>query len=40
MELEERLAPLVVGRHDVLLNMPPARVLVRRRPTGPGYDET
>lgn len=40
MELEERLAPLVVGRHDVLLNMPPARVLVRRRPTGPGYDAT
>ncbi len=32
MELEARLEPLVVGRRTVVLNMPPARVLVRRRP--------
>lgn len=32
MEIEEELEPLVVGSHTVMLNMPPARVLVRRRP--------
>jgi phospholipid N-methyltransferase len=32
MELEEALEPLVVGSHTVVMNMPPARVLVRRRP--------
>ncbi len=32
MEIEQGLAPLVVGSHTVMLNMPPARVLVRRRP--------
>jgi primosomal protein N' (replication factor Y) len=25
----------VVGKHDVLFNVPPARVLVRRRPASP-----
>ncbi len=34
MEIEEELEPLVVGSHTVMLNMPPARVLVRRRPHG------
>jgi 16S rRNA A1518/A1519 N6-dimethyltransferase RsmA/KsgA/DIM1 with predicted DNA glycosylase/AP lyase activity len=37
MEIEEQLAPLVVGSHTVMLNVPPARVLVRRRP-GAGHD--
>lgn len=32
MEIEEALAPLVVDSHTVMLNVPPARVLVRRRP--------
>lgn len=36
--LEARLAPLVVGSRNVLLNMPPARVLVRRRPGVLGSD--
>lgn len=32
MEIEQQLAPLVVGSHTVMLNVPPARVLVRRHP--------
>lgn len=32
MELEQQLEPLVVDSHTVMLNVPPARVLVRRRP--------
>jgi phospholipid N-methyltransferase len=32
MELEATLEPLVVGSRAVMLNVPPARVLVRRRP--------
>lgn len=32
MEIEESLAPLVVGSRTVMMNVPPARVLVRRRP--------
>jgi len=32
LEFEKRLAPLEVGHKDVVFNMPPARVRVRRRP--------
>ena len=32
MAIERELAPLVVGERTVMLNMPPARVVVRRRP--------
>lgn len=32
MEYERALEPLEVGTHNVLLNVPPARVRVRRRP--------
>jgi phosphatidylserine decarboxylase len=32
MRIEERLQPLVVGERLVVFNMPPARVVVRRRP--------
>lgn len=32
MEIEARLSPLVVDERTVMLNMPPARVVVRRRP--------
>jgi phosphatidylethanolamine/phosphatidyl-N-methylethanolamine N-methyltransferase len=32
MEIEEQLSPLVVDERTVMLNVPPARVVVRRRP--------
>lgn len=32
LEFEKRLAPLQVGQQDVVFNVPPARVRVRRRP--------
>lgn len=32
MEIEERLNPLLIDKTTIMLNMPPAQVLVRRRP--------
>ncbi len=36
LQIEEALEPLVLGRTTVPLNMPPARVLVRRHPGAKG----